>query len=92
MHAISKMAAGCLQKLLFIFIVVPSVYAMSKVAAGCLLFIFIVVPRVLCHVQDGGWVLTIYIYSCVRCVKLCPRWQLGSGQPLFIFIVVPGVL
>ena len=67
MHAISKMAAGCLQKLLFKFIVVPSV---------------------LCHVQGGSWVLAIYIYSCA----ICFMSKMAAGCLLFIFIVVSGVL
>ena len=51
-------------------------YVMSKRAAGWLLFIFIVVPHILWNVQDGSWVLAIYIYNCAMCFMQCPRWQL----------------
>ena len=78
LHAISKMAAGCLLSYyLCIFIVVPSVLCHVQDGGWVLaIFLFIVVPRVLCHVQNSGWVLAIY-----------GSWVVVNL--LFIFIVVP---
>ena len=59
-------------------------HAVSKMAAGWLLFLFIVVPRVLFNFRDGGC-------GCAMCYSTCSV-QVGVGWLLFLIIVVPDVL